>query len=80
MQPFEILDIERIRDDFPILQSGSPSWCNTGLSGFHCNIAKTSCGVGCMDAYYRNTNANIHRGVHTLAEEATAGYEARPDC
>ena len=29
-----------------------------------------------MDHYYRTTNANIHRGVHTLAEEATAEYES----
>ncbi len=29
-----------------------------------------------MDQYYRLTNANIHRGVHTLAEEATAEYES----
>jgi cysteine desulfurase/selenocysteine lyase len=28
-----------------------------------------------MDTYYRRSNANIHRGVHTLAEEATAMYE-----
>ena len=28
-----------------------------------------------MDDYYRAHNANIHRGVHTLAEEATAAYE-----
>ena len=28
-----------------------------------------------MDEYYRNYNANIHRGVHTLAEEATTLYE-----
>jgi cysteine desulfurase/selenocysteine lyase len=28
-----------------------------------------------MDDYYRKSNANIHRGVHTLAEEATAAYE-----
>ncbi len=28
-----------------------------------------------MESYYRNSNANIHRGVHTLAEEATALYE-----
>lgn len=29
-----------------------------------------------MDKYYRWSNANIHRGVHTLGEEATALYEA----
>ena len=28
-----------------------------------------------MDSYYRQSNANIHRGIHTLAEEATASYE-----
>ena len=29
-----------------------------------------------MDAYYEHSNANIHRGIHALAEEATAEYEA----
>jgi cysteine desulfurase/selenocysteine lyase len=29
-----------------------------------------------MDDFYRQSNANIHRGVHTLAEEATGMYEA----
>ncbi|HTO71523.1 MAG TPA: cysteine desulfurase [Myxococcota bacterium] len=29
-----------------------------------------------VDAYYRTSHANVHRGVHTLAEEATAAYEA----
>ena len=28
-----------------------------------------------MDRYYRHTHANVHRGVHTLSEEATAQYE-----
>ena len=28
-----------------------------------------------MDDYYRRYNANVHRGVHTLSEEATAAYE-----
>lgn len=31
--------------------------------------------ITAMDSYYRSMNANIHRGVHTLAEEATAAYE-----
>jgi cysteine desulfurase/selenocysteine lyase len=31
--------------------------------------------IEAMDAFYRHSNANIHRGVHTLAEEATALYE-----
>jgi cysteine desulfurase/selenocysteine lyase len=32
-----------------------------------------------MDEYYRQSNANIHRGIHTLAEEATAMYENARD-
>ncbi len=32
--------------------------------------------IEAMDHYYRTSNANIHRGVHTLAEEATALYES----
>jgi len=31
--------------------------------------------IDAMDDFYKRTNANIHRGVHTLAEEATALYE-----
>lgn len=32
--------------------------------------------IQAMDDYYKQYNANVHRGVHTLAEEATAAYEA----
>ena len=32
--------------------------------------------IEAMDAFYRQSNANIHRGIHTLAEEATAMYES----
>lgn len=31
--------------------------------------------IDCLDRYYRSYNSNIHRGVHTLSEEATAAYE-----
>ena len=32
-----------------------------------------------MDRYYRKNNANVHRGIHRLSEEATAAYEAARD-
>jgi len=32
--------------------------------------------IAAMDDYYRRFNSNVHRGVHTLSEEATAAYEA----
>jgi cysteine desulfurase/selenocysteine lyase len=69
-----ILDIQRIRDDFPILKRdvhGRP------LVYFD-NTATTQKPKQVIDAlvhYYEHYNANIHRGIHALAEEATARYE-----
>ncbi|MEX2159507.1 MAG: cysteine desulfurase [Dehalococcoidia bacterium] len=67
-------DVERIRKDFPILKRevhGRP------LVYFD-NAATTQKPQQVIDAlveYYSTYNANIHRGIHTLAEEATAKYE-----
>ena len=68
------LDLAAIRADFPILKrtvNGHP------LIYFD-NAATTQKPQMVIDAlsnYYQSTNANIHRGLHTLAEEATAAYE-----
>ncbi|MDC3366545.1 cysteine desulfurase [Flavobacteriaceae bacterium] len=66
--------IEKIRADFPILQrtvNGKP------LVYFD-NAATSQTPKVVIDAivdYYSNYNANIHRGVHTLSQEATDKYE-----
>ncbi|MGB2693692.1 MAG: cysteine desulfurase [Dehalococcoidia bacterium] len=68
------IDILRIREDFPILRRevhGRP------LVYFD-NTATTQKPQQVIDAlveYYSSYNANIHRGIHALAEEATARYE-----
>ena len=70
-----MLDIEKIRDDFPILKrevSGRPL--------IYLDNAATSQTPRCVvnhiaDTYYR-VNANVHRGVHTLSQEATDAHEA----
>ena len=68
------IDAQRIRADFPILSRevhGRP------LIYFD-NAATTQKPRAVIDAltyYYEHYNANIHRGIHTLAEEATARYE-----
>jgi cysteine desulfurase/selenocysteine lyase len=68
-------DISRIRDDFPILKRE----VRPGVPLVYLDSAATSQKplpvIEAMDRYYQNTNANIHRGIHTLAEEATADYE-----
>lgn len=68
-------DITKIRADFPILKRET----RPGIPLIYFDSAATSqkpeSVLNAIDFYYRNTNANIHRGVHTLAEEATAQYE-----
>jgi cysteine desulfurase/selenocysteine lyase len=69
-----MLDINQIRADFPILRRqvhGKPLVYLDNAA----TSQKPEVVIQAMDDYYRRYNANIHRGVHTLAEEATAAYE-----
>lgn len=69
------LDIQAIRKDFPILQrevNGKPLV-------YLDNAATSQTPQQVIDVivdYYQRYNANIHRGVHTLSQEATDAYEA----
>lgn len=69
-----MLDIKKIREDFPIL--------NRKVNGhtlvYFDNAATSQTPQIVIDAivdYYSNYNANIHRGVHSLSQEATDAYE-----
>ena len=66
--------VETIRQDFPILRRqvrGKPLiYLDNAASS-----QKPESVLRAMDDYYRQTNANVHRGVHTLSEEATTLYE-----
>lgn len=69
------LDIDVIRQQFPIL---GRTVQNKPLVYFD-NAATTQKPQAVIDTiseYYSKYNANIHRGIHSLAEEATAAYEA----
>ncbi len=70
------IDIERIRADFPILARET----RPGVRLVYLDNAATSQKplpvIEAMDQYYRHENANIHRGIHRLAEEATERYES----
>jgi cysteine desulfurase / selenocysteine lyase len=70
----QLLDVEKIRKDFPIL--------NVKVHGkplIYLDNAATSQKprqvIRAVDDYYENYNANIHRSIHKLGEEATAAYE-----
>ena len=66
--------VAALREDFPILQRQVHGRPLTYLD----NTATTQKPVQVLDAmdhYYRRLHANVHRGVHTLSEEATTAYE-----
>lgn len=73
-----MFDATEIRCDFPILESevnGKPLvYLDSGATA-----QKPQCVIRCIEDMYRRYNANIHRGVHRLSEEATERYEAARD-
>lgn len=75
MQTTAPYDVQSVRKQFPIL--------NRKVKGkdlvYFDNAATSQKPTAVIDAlvnYYSNYNANIHRGLHTLADEATAAYES----
>jgi cysteine desulfurase / selenocysteine lyase len=65
---------EEIRDEFPILSRrvhGTPiAYLDSGATS-----QKPLAVIDALDRFWRTENANVHRGVYTLSEEATALYE-----
>ncbi|WP_339697186.1 cysteine desulfurase [uncultured Marixanthomonas sp.] len=67
-------NVQEIRKDFPILQrevNGKPLVYLDNAA----TAQKPQAVIDCIVDYYSNYNANIHRGVHTLSQEATDAYE-----
>jgi len=69
------IDVQRVRGDFPILEREVTPGKRLVYLDSTATTQKPMSVIQAMDDYYRRSNANIHRGVHTLAEEATALYE-----
>jgi cysteine desulfurase/selenocysteine lyase len=68
-------DPNSLRKDFPILERKAQSGKPLVYLDSTATSQKPLAVIESMDQYYRQSNANIHRGIHTLAEEATALYE-----
>ena len=69
------MNISKIKEDFPILERK----IHNGMRLVYLDSAATSQKprsiVQAMDNFYNQNNANVHRGIHLLAEEATQKYE-----
>jgi len=70
------LNVYQIREDFPILNREVRPGVPLVYLDSTASSQKPTAVLDAMDRYYRTSNANIHRGIHTLAEEATAQYES----
>jgi cysteine desulfurase/selenocysteine lyase len=72
--PVNTLDVAKIRADFPVLDQKV-----NGNQLVYLDSAATSqkplSVINALNDYYLKYNANIHRGIHALAEEATQAYE-----
>ena len=77
-QANRIFDVDAARRQFPILTrmvQGKPlAYLDNGASA-----QRAQCVIDAVDDYERRHHANIHRGVHTLSQEATSMYEGARD-
>ena len=77
-QTDRIFDVDAARRQFPILTRmvhGKPlAYLDNGASA-----QRAQCVIDAVDDYERRHHANIHRGVHTLSQEATSMYESARD-
>lgn len=73
-KPDSTFDIDRIRDQFPVLMQqvkGQPLVYLDNAASSQMPI----CVSDRIDAYHKNEHSNVHRGIHTLSQKATDAYE-----
>jgi len=70
-----MLDVEKIRADFPILSTEVSPGVPLVYLDNNASSQKPLPVIEAMNEYYRRYNANVHRGIHYLSEEATNLYE-----
>ncbi len=68
-------DVMAVRDDFPILHQEHHPGAPLVYLDSAATSQKPKVVLEALDDYYRRYNANVHRGIHKLSEEATAAYE-----
>ena len=74
-KPGKTFDVDRIRQDFPILKQrvhGKPLVYLDNAA----TSQKPQVVIDALSRYYSEVNSNVHRGVHALSEQATQEFEA----
>lgn len=70
-----MLNVNKIRADFPILQEEAHPSVPLVYLDSAASSQKPTQVIEAMNDYYRHYNANVHRGIHRLSEDATNAYE-----
>ncbi len=70
-----MLDVNKVRADFPILQQEMYPGVPLVFLDSAASSQKPAVVLQAMEHYYRALNANVHRGVYRISEEATHAYE-----
>ncbi len=68
-------DPAALRSDFPLLAHPTPSGRPLVYLDSAATSQKPAVVIEAIDRFYRQTNANVHRGIYDLSERATADYE-----
>lgn len=68
LQPF---DAERLRSDFPLISNSPVCYLDSAAT-----TQKPTAVLAAIDHYYRHSNANVHRGAHSLSRASTDAFEA----
>jgi cysteine desulfurase / selenocysteine lyase len=70
-----MLNVAQVRKDFPILAIEAHPGVPLVYLDSAASSQKPTAVIEAMNHYYRHTNANVHRGIHRLSEDATNAYE-----
>lgn len=70
------LEVDRIREEFPVLRRETRPGVPLAYLDSAATSQKPRVVLDAMTSFYERQNANIHRGIHQLAEEATEAYES----
>lgn len=76
LSEIKTLDVMRVRQDFPVLAREIREGVPLVYLDSAATAQKPKAVIDSMTRFYESTNANIHRGIHRLAEEATEAHEA----
>lgn len=74
-----MFDVYEVRQDFPILTVAAHPGVPLIYLDSAASSQKPTAVIEAMNHYYRGYNANVHRGIHRLSEDATNAYEGARD-